>query len=164
MSKLPELLDILASIDQGTLREETANLMAIRDWAQRQACGDLKVGDVVRIRDGYEVSPRNSDGSPNGWWHYRECLEGGSQAEITEIRFSTHRSDWYAGIRLPQEWSVSEFAGTERRYWHGPATETPEGMEPLSEFDQEAYPEGRKHTFMFPLRDLDLKSISRGVS
>lgn len=152
MTDLHDLLDLLKRTRPETLRHEVENLEAIRDWAQRQAFGDVKPGDVVKIAEGFRIAR----GPESGWWHYRECLAPGSGAEVTEIKFSTVHGRWYALIRPLRQWSVGGFRDPEERHWHGPAADTPEGMEPPSEFDQEHYPEGRKHTFMFWPEDLDL--------
>lgn len=138
------LLDLLTALTPAgvtALQRELQQLRAIRGWALSQAC-TFAVGDTVAIADGYTVKP-------GGWWPYREAITPGARATVLEIDFSTHHGAWYASIRLEREWSVGEYPLNRTvRYWHGPAADTPDGHEPPTAYDQEHYPEGRKHTFM----------------
>lgn len=129
-------------------------LQALRVWAFEQAGIDYEEGDKVRVRDGYAVSSKNRDGTPNGWWHYRECLTGGAVGTAVRIDFSPHHMAWYADFRPDREWSVSEVSGEVVRRWHGPVADTPEGYRPPSDFDQEHYPAGLKHVFSMRAADL----------
>lgn len=149
--------DLIAWLDKLSiqdLRYELEKLRALRTWALERAGIDYDEGSEVRIDSGYRVARLNRDGSPNGWWHYRECLEGGAAGTVTRIDFSPHHMAWYADFRPAREWSVSEEGGKTVRRWHGPAADTPEGYEPPSEFDQDRYPDGRKHIFSMRAEDL----------
>jgi hypothetical protein len=150
-----ELLECLGAIDLQALRYELEKLRAAREWAFRQAGIDYEEGGKVRLRDDYRVSAQNRDGSPNGWWPYRECLTGGATGTAVRIDFSPHHMAWFTDFRPDREWSVSERGGGEAvRYWHGPAAETPASYEPPTAFDQERYPEGRRHVFGMLAADL----------
>jgi hypothetical protein len=155
MSGLDDLIERIGALSAGDLRCELSKLRAIRDWAYEQAGIGFKEGDRVRIRDGYAVSRLNRDGSFNGWWAYRECLAGGALATAVTIDFSSWSRAWYADVRLMREWSVSEMSGRDVRYWHGPASDTPDGYKPPSPFDQEHYPEGLRHTFGMRVTNLE---------
>jgi hypothetical protein len=152
---LDDLIEWISALSAGDFRYELTKLRAIRDWAYKQAGIGFGGGDRVRIRDGYAVSRLNRDGSPSGWWHYRECLTGGATGTAAEIDFSPHRENWYASIRLDREWSVSETGGRDIRRWHGPAGSTPAGYEPPSAYDREHYPDGRRHVFCMNVADLE---------
>ena len=154
MTGFSELLSWLDKLDTQQLRWELKKLAALRTWALEQAGIDYKEGGKVRIRDDYRVAQYNKDGSPNGWWHYRECLAGGSAGTVTRIDFSPHHMAWYADFRPDREWSVSEIGGETVRHWHGPAADTPDGHKPPSVFDQDRYPDGRKHTFSMRAENL----------
>ena len=152
---LAELITWLDKLDIQDLRYELKKLRALRTWALEQAGVDYTEGDEVRIRSGYTVARLNKNGPPNGWWHYRECLAGGAPGIVTQIDFSPHAMAWYADFRPAREWSVSEMHDGEMvRHWHGPVADTPEGHKPPSPFDQEHYPDGRKHTFSMRAEDL----------
>jgi hypothetical protein len=151
---LAELIAWLDKIDIQDLRRELEKLQALRTWALERAGIDYAEGDEVRIRSDYIVSSKNRDGSPNGWWHYRECLAGGALGTVTRVDFSPYQMAWYAGFRPAREWSLSEMGGEIVRHWHGPVADTPEGYRPPSQFDQDRYPEGRKHTFCMRAEDL----------
>lgn len=150
LGNLGDLIAWLDKLDIQDLRYELKKLQALREWAHGQAGIDYGEGDKVCIDDDYVVSSRNKDGSPNGWWHYRECLAGGALGTAVRIDFSPHAMAWYTDFRPDREWSVSQMHGETVRRWHGPAAETPEGYEPPTAFDQEHYPDGRKH--VFPMR------------
>jgi hypothetical protein len=151
---LDDLITWLGKLDIRDLRYELEKLRALREWALDRAGVDYEEGGAVRVRSGYAVARLNKDGSPNGWWHYRECLAGGALGTVTRIDFSPHQMAWYAGFRPDREWSVSETGGKTVRRWHGPVADTPEGYEPPSAFDQENYPDGRKHIFSMRAEDL----------
>jgi hypothetical protein len=151
------LSDLIAWLDKLNIQDlqyELKKLRALREWALGQAGIDYEEGSKVRVDDDYVVPSRNSDGSPNGWWHYRECLEGGALGTVVRIDFSPHQMAWYADFRPDREWSVDQMGGETVRYWHGPAADTPEGYKPPTSFDQEHYPDGRKHTFSMRAENL----------
>lgn len=143
---IDDVLDTLAGINTQDLRWQIKQFRAIRDWAVKQAC-DFDAGDRVEIQPSLHIA------SDSGWWHYREALAPGATATVTAIDFNSHYGYWAADIILDREWSVSTFQG-ETRYWDGPASETPAGYKPPSNFDQEKYPDGRKHTFAMPVKHL----------
>jgi hypothetical protein len=155
MSGLDDLIERVDALSAGDFRYELKKLRAIRDWAYEQAGIGFKEGDRVSIRDGYAVSRLNRDNSFNGWWHYRECLAGGALATAVTVDFSPMHQEWYADVRLDREWAVSEIGGRDVRHWHGPAGQTPAGYERPTPFDQEHYPEGRRHTFSMRVTDLE---------
>lgn len=143
MSEARNVLDLFATLnaaDLAALQREVQQLRAIKAWAQAHAC-DFTVGDTVVIADGFTVKP-------GGWWPYREVLVPGARATVLEINFSAHHGAWLASIVLEREWSVHERSDGAIRFWSGTATDTPDGHEPPTAYDQEHYPEGRKHTFM----------------
>jgi hypothetical protein len=149
--------DLIAWLDKLNIQDlqwELKKLRALREWALEQAGIDYEEGAKVRIDDDYVVSSRNKDGSPDGWWHYRECLAGGAVGTATRIDFSPHQMAWYVNFRPDREWSVDQMDGKTVRYWHGPVADTPEGHKPPTAFDQEHYPDGRKHTFSMRAEDL----------
>lgn len=133
------ITDLLAA-DLSAVQAELRNLRAVAAWALRQAC-DFGEGDQVVIAE-----PVNAD---NGWSPYRECLAVGATAVAKSIRFSERHDTWVADIVLDREWEVGvEWSGVEVvRHWHGPAADTPDGMEPPRDYDRKHYPDGRKHTF-----------------
>lgn len=149
--------DLIAWLDElniQDLRYELKKLRALRTWAFERAGIDYGEGAKVRIADGYTVTRCNADGSANGWWGYRECLAGGALGTAVRIDFSPLQMAWYADFRPDREWSVGEIGGKTVRYWHGPAADTPEGHEPPSAYDQEHYPDGRRHVFSMRAENL----------
>jgi len=154
LSNLDDLVSWLDKINTQEFRYELEKLRAIRRWAFERAGIDYDEGDQVRIDGDYAVSRQNRDGSPNGWWHYRECLAGGSLGTVVRIDFSPHHMAWYADFQPDREWSVDESGSRTVRRWHGPVADTPEGHEPPSRYDQEQHPDGRKHTFSMRAENL----------
>lgn len=147
-----QLLETLADLNYQQLRYELTKLRAVRDWALDHVGIDYAVGDHVRIKADWRL------GEGSGWRPYREALTPGAGATVNRIDFNEAHGYWYADIVLDREWSValkSDGASPDRRWWHGPAGETPEGMEPPTKSDQERHPQGRKHTFMFPATALE---------
>lgn len=161
-SNLDEVLEMLCRLSNtSTFRYEVEKLRAIRSWAIEQLDVDYVAGDRVVIKDDYFVPKTFADGTAHGWWGYRECLVPGAIAIVEKIDFNDYHKYWYANIILDQEWSISEFPWDAakypdgvKRYWKGPLAETPTGFEPPSLYDQEQYPEGRKHTWAFEAQDL----------
>lgn len=142
VGSLDRLLDVIASVPEQTLRYEVRKLRAIREWALDQVGVDYAVGDAVRIVAGFRVNPVKS----YGWAGYQEALAAGARAKVVAIDFNISRRRWYVQIVLDREWSVTTVEST-RRWWHGPADETPEGFEPPDAYEREHYSRGRKHTF-----------------
>ncbi len=139
MSKAEDVIDTLLAADLAAVQRELRQLRAIRDWAAKQAA-DFGPGDRVTIA---EPLPCN-----DGWAPYREALALGATGVVQAIDFNQHRDRWYAEVVLDREWSVGTLhGGRVVRWWHGPADETPDGMERPTKYDQEHYPDGRKHTF-----------------
>lgn len=151
---ISDLITWLDKLNVQEFRYELRKLQAIREWALEQAGIDYEEGSKVRITDGHAVTGHHRDGSANGWWHYRECLAGGALGTVTGIDFSPLHKAWYAYFRPDREWAIIETRGQMRRLWHGPAADTPEGFEPPSAYDQEHYPDGRKHVFSMRAEDL----------
>jgi hypothetical protein len=158
IKSLDDVMGVLGALADADIRYEIEKLRAIRRWAFDQIGIDYAVGDRVRIKKGYQPRQHFADGQRHGWWPYRECLVAGATATVTKIDFNASHGYWYADIVLDREWSVGDNPDTCRfdvRHWHGPADDTPDGMEPPSKFDQEHYPEGRKHTFSFKAEMLE---------
>lgn len=151
-SAMDELLAFLKGFDRQKLDYEYRKFQAIREWAFEQIGIDYAEGDRVRIKQGYKLKQFFSDGTPNGWWPYREALAPGATATVNKIDFNASHRYWYAEIVLDREWAVDERGAI---HWHRPAKDTPEGMEPPPKYDQEHYPEGRKHTFSFEAKWLE---------
>ena len=143
MSGLDELLALIESTDGNSLKYEIKVLRAIKAWAIKQAC-DFTVGDRVEMTGSLHLD------SLGGWAPYAETMAPGATAVVQRIDFNEYHDYWYADIIFDREWSV----GGGLRHWNGPVAETPEGFEPPTRWNQEAYPEGRKHTFAMPVRHL----------
>lgn len=151
---LGDLITWLDKLDVQAFQWELKKLRALRIWAMQQAGIDYEEGGRARIVDGYTVSSLNSDGSANGWWDYRECLAGGATGTVVRIDFSPHHMAWYADFRPDREWVLFEMRGETVRNWHGPADDTPDGYAPPSAWEQEHYPDGRKHIFAMRAENL----------
>ena len=134
---LDETLAHLETLDHHKLKYEIRRLRAVYTWALERCGVDYRAGDRVVIA---ADCPRN-----NGWAGYREALARGATATVREIEFNEYSNGWQATIVLDREWANGREEGV--RYWHGPAADTPDGMQPPSAYDQEHHPEGRKHTF-----------------
>lgn len=158
-SGIETLLEQVDSWSRQDLKYELKKYKAIKDWAFKKAGINYGVGDTVRIKDGYRVTEKLSDGHANGWWPSRECLVPGALATVTEIDFNAAHNYWYADIVLDREWSVGTGKDPDR-YWHGPADDTPKGMKPPSQFDIDKYPNGRKHTFSFSAGHLEKVTVA----
>lgn len=141
MSTAEEVIDTLLAADLASVQRELRQLRAIRDWAVQQAA-DFGPGDRVIIDGAIPI------GATSGWHTYREALAHGATATVQRIGFDAHRGRWYAEVQLDREWTVNLWADGVRRFWHGPAADTPTGMEPPSKYDQEHHPDGRRHVFM----------------
>jgi hypothetical protein len=91
-----------------------------------------------------------------GWAPYAETMAPGATATVQKISFNTHYGYWYADIIFDREWScdTSNSESNVIRRWHGPVDETPDRYEPPSAYEQEHYPQGRKHTFSMPVKHL----------
>lgn len=124
--------------DRGKLRHELDTLRAIKVWVLKEVIG-FEPGDVVEL-----VMAPDTD---NGWHCYREALAPGAVADVHGVGFGGHHGYWYADIVLRREWTVDERETGVVRHWHGPADETPEGMEPPRAGTREMYPQGRRHSF-----------------
>ena len=151
MSTIEDMVNLLDATDVQDLRYEVKKYRAIKEWAFKQAGIDFLVGDKVEIH-GWTAQK-------DGWWPSRECLHEGAIATVMDIDFSPHSMTWYADVVLDREWSVSDYPGgkadeVKTRFWHGPVNETPEGYTPPGKFDQENYPNGRKHTYSFNVKYL----------
>jgi hypothetical protein len=150
VSSFEELLDTLASVDQQELHYELKKLRAIRAWALDKLCLTYEVGDVVEIASTWHLDLNKSP----GWAVYKEALAPGARAKVLRIDFNSVHGYWYTDIALEREWSYVKSVTEEERWWHGPIAETPEGMHSPTPYDQEHYPNGRKHTFAFPATKL----------
>jgi hypothetical protein len=161
--RIDDLRDLLAwmgNLNTQDFQWQLKKLNAMRSWAMEKAGIDFEVGDAVVIAPGFVVRSRNADNSPNGWWGYRECLNEGATGVAHDIDFSPHINTWVVDFKLDREWSISEFAGDTSRYWHGMVGDTPPGYRPPSSYDQEHYPEGRRH--IFSMRASDLRKVQGG--
>jgi hypothetical protein len=155
------LLEAVKALPTQEIDYEIRKLQAVYEWALDRCGVDFTVGDRVRIKEGYVVKERFSDGHPNGWWPLRECLVPGATAQVRAIDFNGAHHYWYADIVLDREWSVHaprSRDGKEVRYWAGRAEDTPEGMTPPSTYDQEHHPDGRRHLFSFDVEWLEKAS------
>lgn len=141
---LQEWLEAMPQLD--AINYELRKGSAIRAWALDHIGVNFDVGDKV-VLSGLRIK----DGS--GWSSYREAMADGSTATVTAIDFNAAHNYWYADIVLDREWATSS-DGKYGPFWHGPVAETPEGMDPPSPFDQDRYPNGRKHTFSMPVEYL----------
>jgi hypothetical protein len=143
---LATFVDQLKEIQQlntAGMSYEIRKLEAIRDWALSRLDVDYKPGDRIVLTRDLFADP------DDGRSHYAEAAHEGATATVHDIDFNAVHNYWYAEITLDVEWSASDTWGTGDivRHWHGPVADTPEGMNPPSEYDQERYPLGRKHTF-----------------
>lgn len=161
MNKLLDWLDGASS--PSDLRYEINQARAIREWALAQL--NVSVGDQVRIAVDLNINGQDSW----GWMPSKEALAKGATATVVSIDFNQYCNDgagaWQAGIRLDREWSTGSTRrdGSVTRYWCGPAAETPEGYEPPSPYDQEKYPQGRRHTFAMQVHKLERVAASHPV-
>jgi hypothetical protein len=149
MSGLDELMgavDRIAGIRD--LKYELAKLRAIQAWALDSLGCDFTAGDTVEILSSFGPLEPSS-----GWWPYREALAPGATATVVKIDFNSHWKYWYADVRLEREWSVSDYRGI-TRYWNGPVADTPDGYVPPGKFDQENFPDGRRHSFAIDVTHL----------
>lgn len=139
-------LDALASINQQELRSEIRNLRAIRDWALANLRLDYQPGDRVVITS---EDPSTRGG---GWSRYSEALAPGQTGIAGEITFSEHSQNWSCLVAMDRCWSTSENPRWDgppdvTRYWKGPASETPDGYEPPSDYERRQHPTGRTKHF-----------------
>jgi hypothetical protein len=139
---LAKLTDALAETSMGEVQYALRRLRAIERWALSQQ--PVAAGDRVRIVHEIDFS------RARGWSSGRECLAVGATAEVRSVDFNTLDGRWFAQIILDREWSVGTITDEVRRYWHGPAEDTPEGFTPPSRYDQEHHPAGRKHLYAMP--------------
>lgn len=164
MSAVEQLLDNIAAVDQSGIRWELKKLRAIREWALGHLGVDFVAGDRIAIADDFasRLAP------DHGWYHYREALAEGATGTAIDIDFGPPVGDrpgrWYALVRLDREWSVSEWGTGLRRWWHGPIAETPPGYEPPSDYDQQKWPDGRKHTFLINVEHLRKERLPERVA
>lgn len=135
----------LMAVDLGELKSEVTTLRAIKAWAVNSLSVDYTTGDRIEI-----VSPAPS-GSSGGWAPYAEALEVGRTGEAGEISFNCFANRWEVLLCMDRAWSVSHWSDGVRRYWKGPASETPDGFEPPTMFDQEHYPDGKIKIFAMPV-------------
>lgn len=146
---LQDTLTALEALNLQNLRSELDTLEAIRDWAMDQIGVDYKVGDRVTITD---AAPSEVDRT-NGWYAYREALAPGQGGTVADIIFNRHSKQWVTCVAMDRTWSVHEhgygLGAKTIRYWNGPASETPDGYEPPSKYNQERHPDGKvKHFYM----------------
>lgn len=143
-----DVLNTIANVDTGNIRYEIETLYKIKEWALQHLGVDYRSGDRVKI-----VQPIPTD---NGWHGAREALHVGARGVVREISFNGAWSYWQALFVPDRDWTVSEWGSGVRRYWHGPAIETPDGFEQPSKYDQEHHPEGKRHSFAFRVEWLAL--------
>jgi len=140
--QIGQLLDVVEKLDHQKFRFELKTLYAIREWAMRKAGIDFVEGDTVVI-----VQDIRTD---NGWSSYKEALVRGATGTVIKIDFY---KGWYALVALDRAWTVNILPnGPMTRCWKGRAEDTPEGMEPPTEFDQEHHPQGKRKSFMLDVK------------
>lgn len=144
-----DMLDMIASVETGKIRYEVENLRKIKVWALDHLGVDYRAGDHVKI-----VQPIPTDN--DGWHASREALHVGARGVVREIDFNGSWGYWQALFVPDREWTVSEWGSGTRRYWHGPAIETPDGFQPPTKYDQEHHPEGTRHSYAFRVEWLAL--------
>ena len=136
--QIGQLLDVVEKLNHQKFRFELKTLYAIREWAMRKAGIDFVEGDTVVI-----VQDIRTD---NGWRPYKESLVRGATGTVAKIDFY---EGWYALVVLDRAWTVNTLPnGPTTRHWKGHAEDTPEGMEPPTEYDQEHHPQGKRKSFM----------------
>jgi len=136
--QIGQLLDVVEKLDHRKFQFELRTLCAIREWAMRKAGIDFVEGDTVVIVQDIRTN--------NGWSSYKEALVRGATGTVAKIDF---HEGWYALVVLDRAWTVSTLPnGPTTRHWRGRAVDTPEGMEPPTEYDQEHHPQGRRKSFM----------------
>ena len=136
--QIGQLLDVVEKLDHRKFQFELRTLCAIREWAMRKAGIDFAEGDTVIIVQDIRTN--------NGWAPYREALVRGATGTVTKIDF---HEGWYALVVLDRAWTVNTLPNRPTtRHWKGRAEDTPEGMEPPTEYDQEHHPQGRRKSFM----------------
>lgn len=164
MTEIPErlttveaLVDHLGRVDFQSILYQARRSQAIREWALSNLGIDYGIGDRVEIVNDFAAQLTLG----HGWYGSREALHQGATALVQDIDINPRSMTWYAEIILDREWTTSGEARGSTRFWHGPAAETPAGYEAPTKYDQEHFPEGRKHTFPLPvgrLRALDVAS------
>jgi hypothetical protein len=149
-AKLDAELQKLATINTQELLTHIERLYGIRDWALRHLDVDYREGDRVVITRDLFTGPGTTLS------RYAEAARAGAAAAVRYIDFNQFHDYWYAMVVLDVEWeTIDPFGGGElMRFWHGPAVDTPDGMERPSEYDQERYPNGRKHSFAVHVQHL----------
>lgn len=144
MTAVEDTVAAIKGLDLQALQSEVNELRAIREWALAQLDVDFTTGDRVVITS---LRPSQVGG---GWEVYREALAVGQTGIAGKIYFNQNSKRWQVLVGMDRAWSVHESGRFDdpkmTRYWRGPASETPEGFEPPSEYDQQRHPEGRvKH-------------------
>lgn len=148
------VLEAVARIDKQAIEWELKKLHGIRAWALANLGVDYEVGDRVVLKRSF------GHVKDHGWYGYREALKEGATAVVKKIDFvpafgRDHPARWIVEVVLDREWYVSDSPkDNPKRYWSGRAEDTPEGMEPPGKYDQEHYPDGRRHIFVFGVGDL----------
>lgn len=147
---IADLVEAVTLIDTQAIAYQARKMDGIRVWALACLGVDYEVGDRVVVTRALFTDP--SDGRHP----YREAATEGAYAVVRGIDFNTHHSCWQADIELEREWSVSTspFSGEVTRYWHGRATDTPDGYQAPSAYDQKEHPDGRRHIFMVLVKHL----------
>lgn len=129
------LCQTLSNTNMLQLQWELKQLKAIEAWALRHCGADFGIGDRVVIAEDFSRD--------NSWRAYQAALAPGATAVVQHIDFNAYLDGWQAAVTLDREWTESNGGS----WWHGRAAETPEGMTPPTAYDQEHYPDGRKHSF-----------------
>jgi hypothetical protein len=146
---LSDLLESLRTFSPQDLDWELRKYKAVVAWARKAAGLDFQEGDHVRIKEGFKIEKFLPDGHPHGWWSYRECLVPGATGTAGKIDFNVSGGYWSVDLTLDREWSGG---GSEPRYWHGRAEDTPEDMKPPYK------PEGDPSIFCFAARWIEADS------
>lgn len=168
MSAIDDAFGALTDINLQEIRSEVTNLRAIKAWSLKQLGMDFEIGDRVQIID----DQPSSVGRESGWYSYREALAVGQTGIAEEVFFNASHGIWQIDVAMDRTWSVHDrdvFTGrgyekVYTRYWNGPASETPEGFDAPSKFDQEKWPHGKVKHFFLNVRWLAKAPASEGAT
>lgn len=128
--------------DLSRTRTELRQLLEIRDWAVRSLGLDYQINDRVVI------CSEEPAAVGAGWEAYSEALAIGREGIAREISFNSFAGKWQVLLAMDRAWSTHIERGRKTtRYWKGPASETPEGYEPPTDYDQNVHPYGKIKLF-----------------
>lgn len=142
MPSFEELFETIDRLSSQEYRYALKKLQKESAWVRKQL--HLQEGDKFRITAAIDTN--------NGWSGYGEAFRIDATGVIQEIYL--YNNIWRAYVTLDKEWVCSTESFNKNgvtRWWHGKVEDTPTWCNPPSKYDQETYPEGRKHTFTFNL-------------